>query len=254
MQKIILILFVVILSTGCSVIRNGSKKNYKSGSEILPEKLFESIRKQNITLDNFFIQKAEIDIVTKNGKEKLLGSIKFRKPDKYLISIKSKIGIETARIFISNDTILVNDRINRKQYFGSTQYLEIKYGINDSVLPLIFGDYVAEILSDKIVEKCPNGKLDVDCIVGGIRIKYLIDCKRGKSILTIAEKGSNDNKIEFNYGSFIKTGDALIPRKIEIKDLQSMTTIEIRIKKIETPWDGNIEFIQGNRYELMQLL
>jgi hypothetical protein len=244
----------VIVNTSCSIIRNRSIKNYKFQNEVLPEKLFESVIKQNITKNGFFIQKAEIDISTQKRKEKLLCNIKFKKPDKYLISIKSKAGIEAARIFITIDTILVNDRSNRKQYFGSTQYLKTKYGITASILPLIFGDYITEMLSDRNEEKCLNGKLNVDGIINGIKIRYLIDCKKGKSILAIAEKSFDNKEIEINYERFIKIGDDLMPGKIGIKDTQSMTTIEIRIKRIESPWDGNVEFIPGNNYELMQLL
>ena len=86
--------------------------------------VFESTKNQNITNNGFFIQKAEIEIVTGEGKEKYLASIKFEKPDKYLISVKSRTGIEGARIYISNDSILVNDRINKKLYSGNTFYLK----------------------------------------------------------------------------------------------------------------------------------
>ena len=40
-----------------------------------------------------------------------MATIKYELPDKYLISIRSKAGIEAARIFITKDTVLINDRI-----------------------------------------------------------------------------------------------------------------------------------------------
>ena len=69
--------------------------------------------------------------------------LKFEYPDKYLISIKSRTGIEGARIYISEDTILFNDRINKKMYYGSSLYLKRKYGLTTNFLPLIFGDIVS---------------------------------------------------------------------------------------------------------------
>ena len=254
MQKISLILFLFILFMGCSVTRNGSSKNYGWSNEILSEKIIESIKKQNITSNSFYIQKAEIDISTQNGREKVIGSIKFESPDKYLISIKSRSGIEGTRIFISNDTILVNDRINRKQYFGSPEYLQRKFGVTLSILPVILGDYIMDNLVDNNQTKCLDGKLYIDCISGGIKIKYVIDCKKGKTILAISENRLNYGGIEIQYNDFLKVGEILTPGKIEIHDNLRMTKIEIRIRKIESPWNGNIEFIPGNKYELIQLL
>jgi Domain of unknown function (DUF4292) len=253
LRKINFILFLLILSTGCSVIRNGRNRNYGLSDAIVSEKLFESIRKQNITSNSFFIQKAEFLISSKEGAEKLLGSIKFESPDKYLISIKSRTGIEAARIFISDDTILINDRINRKQYYGSTQYLKSKYGITTSVLPIIFGDYITDNLSDNKAI-CSDGKLDIIGTVGGIKIKYVIDCKKGKIILAIPENRSNEEGIEIQYSDFFKNENVLSPGKIEIKDFQRETTVDIKIQKIESQWSGKIEFVPGKGYELIRLL
>ena len=59
-------------------------------------------------------------------------------PDKFLISIKSHTGIEVARIFLTGDSIMINDRINKKLYYGSTSYLKNKYGLTTAVFPVIW--------------------------------------------------------------------------------------------------------------------
>lgn len=244
---------MLIISTGCSVIRFGGEKNYGLSNDIISDKLYESIIKQNITINNFFIQKAEIEISSKKVTKKVLGNIKFERPDKYLISIKSKTGIEAARIFISDDTILINDRINRKQYYGSTQYLKSKYGITASVLPIIFGDYISDNLSDSNTV-CSDGKLDIIGTVEGIRIKYVIDCKKGKIILAIPENKLSKEGIEIQYSNFFKNENVLSPGKIEIKDFQRETTVKIKIQKRKSLWNGKVEFVPGNKYELIRLL
>ena len=45
-----------------------------------------------LQIQDFFIQKAEIEVINQDGKEKYLSTIKYEKPDKYLISIKSRTG------------------------------------------------------------------------------------------------------------------------------------------------------------------
>lgn len=242
------------MSTGCSVIRNRETLNYEFKNDVLDERILERTAKQNITSDGFYIQKAEFKISTKEETKKLLGSIKFEKSGQFLISIKSRSGIEAARVFISADTVLINNRINRKLYYGSSDYFMRKYGVKASVLKIIFGDYINDNLSDNSKVKCSGGKMYTEGTVSGIRIKYTIDCKKEKIILSETEHNWKESKILIKYGDFFKNGNILLPGKIEIRDEESMTTIEIRIKKIELPWQGSIEFIPGNSYEKLQLL
>jgi len=243
----------MIFFAGCSVIKPGRNKNYVIPNNIISDKLFERIKKQNITLNNFYIPKAEIEISSQEGIQKVLGSVKFEKPDKYLISIKSNTGIEIARIFISDDTILINDRINRKQYYGSSHNLKSKYGITNSVLPALFGDYITDNLyENKTI--CTNDKLDDIGLIDGIKIKYIIDCKKGKIISAIPEKRMNEQNIEIKYSDFIKNDNVFSPRKIEINEFQKRIKININIKRIEPGWRGKVEFINGPRYELIPLL
>lgn len=253
MWKIRFILFLLIFSSACSVIKTGRNKNYGISKEIISDKLFESIKKQNITLNKFYIQKAEIEISSQEGTQKVLGSVKFEKPGKYLISIKSNTGIEIARIFISEDTILINDRINRKQYYGSTQFLKSKYGITASVLPVLFGDFIDDNLYDN-KSICTDDKLDRIGLIDGIKIKYIIDCKKEKIISAIPMKRMSEHNIEIKYSDFFKNGNIISPGEIEINDFLKKIKINIKIKRIESGWNGNVEFISGSRYELIPLL
>ena len=243
-----------IFSTSCSVTRNKGKRNLEISKDLLSENILESIKKQNITNSSFFIQKAEIEIVTQNGKQKLIGNIKFENPDKYLISIKSRTGIEAARIYISNDTILVNDRINKKLYSGSSVSLKRKYGFTTSFLPLIFGDILLNEKAEEIKEKCYDEKLNIDYLVRGVLFNYVIDCKKRK--ITFVNQLNNfvQKGIEIKYENFKNSGNILIPTVIELEDSQFNTIIKIKMIKIDIPWDGRIEFVPGKGYELIELL
>lgn len=254
MQKIVFVLFLTVVSAGCSVIKNGRSKNYGFYGSLITEQTLESIKRQNITANRFYIQKAEIELIGPETREKFLGSIKFETTGKYLISLKSKTGIEAARVFVTNDTILINDRINRKLYCGSPDYLIRKLGISVSVLPVIFGDFIGDNFSGNIQAECFEGILDVECLISGMKIKYVIDCRKGKPVLAVPGNSIFNEDIKIKYNDFIKNGDFLTPSNIEISSSQKKTTIKIRILKIESPWDGTIEFIPGNRYEILQLL
>lgn len=254
MQKIVFILFLILIHYSCSVIRKGDRTAYSLLNADGTEKNIKSIKDKNITGKNFFIQKAEINIFSPAGDEKVIGSIKYERPDKFLISIKSKTGIEAVRIFISEDTILVNDRINKRILYGDPDYLMNRYGISGNLIGLIVGDYISDNTLELNKAKCLNGELNLNDEAGGIKIKYIIDCKLNKVIYASNEKALNGHQIEMKFDHFKKMEANLLPEKIELKDIITNTDIVIHIKKIEYPWTGKVEFIPGYRYEVRRLL
>jgi hypothetical protein len=243
-----------IFIAGCSVIGKSGKSvptdyaNRESGN------VLESTKDQNITNSNFFIQKAEIDIITEAGKEKYLASIKFERPDRYLISVKSRTGIEGARIYMSNDSILVNDRINKKLYSGNTFYLKRKFGLNSGFIPLIFGDVILDINWQDSNEKCEGNKILAECHVKGVVLNYEIDCNRRKVVKVRQTDNFDKNVFKVRFENFFNAGSNLIPKIIVFEDTQFNTIVKIKILKVELPWSGSIKFIPGKGYELIELV
>lgn len=254
MRKITIILILGIFIGGCSLTRNIGKVAPEDSNKLFTGNVLESVKGQNITNFNFFIQKAEIEIVTQKGKGKYLGNIKFEKPDKYLISIRSQTGIEGARIYIDGDTLLVNDRINKKLYFGTSYYLEKKYGLTQSFLPLILGDIVLDKSCEESQEKCSGDKLIMNCLTKGIMLNYEIDCRKRKTILVGQINNFVQNGIKIKYESFRYIGNIFVPRIVELEDYKYNTTIRLKILKIDSMWKGTIKFVPGKGYELIELV
>ncbi len=254
MWKIVIIVILVFFSSGCSVLRNESKRNLEITKEFTSENILENVKNQNITNQDFFIQKAEIEILVQNNRQKLIGSVKFSHPDKYLISIKGRTGIEGARIYISGDTMLINDRINKKVYSVSTLYLKRKYGISRDFLPLIFGDIVLENNPKDRKTSCIGDKANLSCAVQGILLNYEISCKKGKTILVKQQDSVNQNTLEIRYNKYIKRGNLLMPANIEFIDSQRNIGLKIKVVKMQQPWTGNIKFIPGKDYETIEIL
>jgi len=254
LQKVVSILLLCGIISGCS-----AKKYLESGNVELSDivdntAILKEVESNNITNSSIYIQKAEISIRSNEGKEKLIGSLKFQYPDKYLVSIRNTAGIEAFRIFITSDTILINNRLSRKLYYGSTEYLNNKYGFKVNGLPVLLGDYINEKNYAKDVTDCTGGKVYIDGVINESRIKYCIDCKKKKVISVKSDNKLKDNVLEVIYSNFVKNNDNLVPCKIEIKDLQREMTIEIDIKKLIMPWEGDIDFIPGNKFEKIRLL
>lgn len=216
--------------------------------------ILQSTEYQNITNTGFYIQKAEIETVTTSGNDKFTAIIKFKKPDKYLISIRSKTGIEGARIYISGDSIQVNDRINRKLYYGTSTYLQKKYGFSQIFLPLIFGDILLNKKCGLSKENCIEDKLNVVCDLAGIALNFNIDCKKRKLITVDQITSINKEGMNLSYADYFKTGNILIPRIIKFDDSKYGIAVKIKISKVQSPWTGNISFVPGKGYELIELI
>lgn len=252
MQKISLILCLVVILTGCSLTRRGGER-YLGKSGNTESEIVSGTKNLNLTKENFFIRKAEIKIVSEDGSDSFLGSLKFEQPDRFLLSLRSKTGIEAARIFLSADTVLINDRINRILYHGSPMALKRKYGISASLLPVVLGDFLMNKVSDPGTITCINGRQDIVSLIDGVRIMYTIDCRLMKAILAVPDNSINPAGLEISYHDFFSEAQSVIPGRIEVKDLKKKSTVEIKIVKFESPWIGTIDFIPGNNYEMQQL-
>jgi hypothetical protein len=254
LRKIIFIFLVFILAAGCSVNRKQRRNKTATGNSLNDNELIQKLVSQNLTGRSFYIQKAEFKISTDQGEISGLGTVKFLMPDKFLIEIKSKAGIEIARIFLSGDSVLVNDRFNKKLYYTSASFLKNKYGLSTSVLPVALGDFVNENKLDSSKIWCKDGKVNIEGGVKNVKINYVIDCELGKSVLTIPEDRINESVLQIRYSDFFRANEINTPAKIQITETKSKTTIEIVIRKIISPWDGTIEFVPGKQYQKIPLL
>jgi hypothetical protein len=245
LSRIPLILVLIVTIYGCSAV----KKEQKSGitSEISNIVSLTELKGSNISNNDFFITKAEIEILNNGEKQKFLASLKFKNPETYLISLRNNAGIEGARIFISKDTILVNDRINKKLYYGSARYIKSKYGITTSTIPVIIGDFINEE-KDQISElKCSNNKSEISEINEEKEIKYIIDCGERKISETKIIHGKEG--IVLLFSRFINYNSKHYPQSIKIEDFKQESEINIKIQKIEFNAIEKVDFIPGKEYE-----
>jgi hypothetical protein len=249
MSKIILIFLVIIVLGGCSATRKTGKTLSVTSEGLV---LSGEVLRQNITGKSFFIQKAEVEFDSEELNGKFNAIIKY-KDDKYLISIKSKTGIEIARAFLSRDSILINDRINKKFIYGKPDWAAKRFGFSYEILPVLFGDYVTSNQSVTDTIKCVRYMTGVEARVKGVKLNYEIDCKNAKVRIAENEGSLNVVTAQIEYSDYIKTDGILVPSEIKIRNFKPEWSVQIKLGKIERPWDGAIEFIPGNKYELFEL-
>ncbi|MFZ0282286.1 MAG: DUF4292 domain-containing protein [Bacteroidales bacterium] len=254
MQKIIALLLVLVaFSTGCSTLRKSESSDLKADGRSLDSDFAGSISENNISSANFFIRKAEITVTSKKGMDRFTASIRFKKPDSLLISVRSKIGIEAARGLLTRDTVLINDRVDKKLLTGNTKILKVKYGVEPSILFALLGDFIIDEKDQKRIVKCQNGTYSDSFIINDRRVDYKVDCKRKKVTGAYFEGSLTTGNITLVYSSFKSMDGLLVPREIEMREDMNDLKINMKIDNAEIGWNGNIEFIPGNGYDVIFL-
>lgn len=239
------------MSSGCTVTRYA-----ESGSDnrsVKPDEILKNIQKNNLSEENYFIEKGTILLNMNNEKQRLLFSIKFQKPQKYLISVRNSAGMEGARILISEDTLIINDRINKRILFGEPKDIERIAGFNAEMINTLFGDFMAgdKYTSAKLL--WANTGTSLEQSYEGKVIRYVLDLKINKILsLDIYNSKTTEinpvNSLVLSYSKFKRSGKH-IPGNIEVKDIGRNLTAKLKIEKLQTPWDGEIEFVPGKDYK-----
>jgi hypothetical protein len=182
-----------------------------------------------------------------------MADVKFKKPDSMLITVRSRTGIEAGRAFISRDTLIIKDRINKKLLVGKPEALGTKYGIEPSFIFTILGDIVVEEMDRAGSLECVNGEFRKEYKVHGKNVEYIIDCQRRKLKQTYFEGDINSGNITIGLSDVINSGKIIYPGRIEINDDLKSVVIIMEIKKIESPWSGRIGSIAGQGYKVIKI-
>jgi outer membrane lipoprotein-sorting protein len=253
LQKIGYILFIVIFIAGCSVFNHSADSRIEDIGIGNRKPVIEYAKDKNLSSNSFYIKNMAISIFSGKDENKLNGSLRFESPDKFLISMRSKSGIEVSRIFINKDSVYIVDRIKRKVYCSSVKYIEDKYGIPFVMLPVLLGDLKGNCGMDySNINK--KGTMLSKCSVGDVNISYVIDNVNGKVNSLSAMNRFGTIFFTAVFDRFKRDNLAFYPSKISWTDIERSINVEITIQKIEYPWIDKIEFSIGSRYEVIELL
>lgn len=251
--KIKIIILLAVTLNSCALIRKTGEPVLGYSPEYEKSDFITAIKSQNISGVSFYIQKADIFYSMENKSDRFLATIRFKKPDSLLISVRSKTGIEGARIFMTGDTVLINDRINRNLLYGKPADLRFKYGFEPGLLFLFLGDLLLDDNTPDSITECNNGLALTDVFVKGKKVIYNIDCAlmKVREVIFSSASGSGETSIRFSRFSGIR--DFNYPSVIEIENDNSKEKIRINILKADTYWNGELKFNPAVGYNPVHL-
>ena len=251
MQKVVYITIILSMLLGaCSASRKSARDATSPSIGTADENTIKSVIANNLSAEDFHIQRADINVTQNNISARFTASIKFRKPDTMLITVRSRAGIEAGRGLITRDTILINDRINKKLMIGSASVIGAKYGIEPALVFVVLGDIIIDMADIYRPINCIKGIYKGEYEINDRKIQYMIDCKKGKAIQAYFEGDIRSGNITIKFSDIVNINQMQYPQKIEINDDLSSLNILFEIKKIERPWNGKILFVPGQGYKV----
>ena len=253
MQKIVLVFSLVFLFSGCSVFNRPERNIFTDESVVKSGSGDQYIRERNLTENAFYIKSMDIEYTDGKTESNFEGSIRFEKPDKYLIALRSKTGIELARIFLNGDSIFVLDRLKHIVYKGPLKYVKKNYGFPVELLPVMLGDFVGKC---KIIDERENKEkiVNVKCFMPEVALEYQLDRGKGKVVSSRVETRLGNDVSTISYEKFKKENGAFFPGKIVMINDARKVSVVLKIRKIQYPWNEKMEFNIGKRYEIIELL
>ena len=204
----------------------------------------------NFTKSDFIIDKAEVTVLKGGEKDKFLLTIRYSKSGIWLISLRNLTGIEGARLYISADTVLINDRLNKVLYMGKPALLLKKYGgIAFNYLPILIGDYIvreADIIKEG---NCLKGVREYKIDFIDRNIKYKINCDKAIVNEAIVSSRSDDELLLMKRTDNNTGKTNFFQRKINIKIPGENLNISLSVKKVRFENLDSIAFIPGKNYK-----
>jgi hypothetical protein len=249
-KKIIIVFLGLIIIAGCSVKRKALPT--VPGSNFTGTLKVSDVTKLNFTAQSFFIQRADLNIVGNNESQSVTLTIKFAQPDSFLISVRAFLGIEVARILLTNDTVFINDRFNQTLYFGSNKNLITKYGFDLMFFPVLLGDLITA-QQTFTGTNCSDGTTVLREFKQNYIINYFIDCGAKKCKEVTVENELMRDYISIKFDEFSNDGNMIFPRHIRINNFANFAILEMNIDRVEFGAGSGIEFIPGRNFDKIEI-
>jgi len=260
-----IILYICLITTGlqgCKTTRNSIGLTYESNIENVKE----SLKKKKIDANTIWIKKYNCEIIENWKRKEFYGDIKIIKGERITITIKSGIGIETARILLTKDSVIIIDRIKREVYCGGYKRMEKYFGLIDCYkkaedLLVSNNSMVIEELEQDAGNEydIKNGENRNERIIyeTGMkkRVKRFTIVMDNNSIVEYMEKNGKMEMLKVNYLSWDNVGNIQFPGeiKIEISKGSEKNIGIIKYERVEFDRQINTKFNIPDGYKVINL-
>lgn len=265
--SIIIILVLVWTLASCKVKRSTLKKPLKEhGFNYLYEKLNE-----NLVHFNTLNLKFSLDYCQGKSKTNLKGQLRIKNDSLIWVTFSPALGIEAARVLLTNDSIKFINRLNKSYFTGKYSLLDsllnttIEYSILQSMLlgndltQYDVGKFKASVDGNlyritirerrKIKKYIRKGEIETKVLVQNI----WLDPKTFRiRKIDIKELGNDSKKLLVTYSEYFEIEGQLFPKKIKIEiTAEKNISIDINYLKGQLNTEQNYPFRIPGKYNLL---
>ena len=262
---LLLFLALAIAFGSCRSTRKTIKEPIKEeGAEYLFAKLKESELKFE-----WFSAKFSLDMVIDKKKNSFRGQVRMRKDSAIWVSFSPALGIEMARLLITNDSIKFINRINKTYFSGDYYYVNQFLGTN------VDYDVLQSILLGNDLTYYDDGKFRVSydsreyhlVTAGRSKLKKYVKTQEDAervyiqniflnpetfkiTKMKIKELTKESRKLDAFYDDFQKINDQLFPRHLLFEiTADNPVTVDVIYNKIELDSEQAFPFKISSKYD-----
>jgi len=248
--------------TGCKTTRNSIGLAYGTSEESVKERL--KIKK--IDAKTIWIKKYECEIRENWSRKEFYGDIKIIKGERMTITVKSGIGIETARVLLTKDSVKIINRIKKEVVCGEYKQMKRYFGLIDCYkkaedLLVNNNSMVIEELEQNTGNKyaIKSGENSNEIIIYETGIKrrkkrFTVGMDNNSIVEYIEENGENE-MLKVAYLRWKDVEKIKLPEelKIEIHKDRVKTVAIIKFERVEIDKQINTKLQIPNGYKVINL-
>ncbi|MBE9511023.1 MAG: DUF4292 domain-containing protein [Bacteroidetes bacterium] len=268
-KKIFLIICMCLIYTGlpgCKTTRKSIRLFNKRNAESV-ERVKESLIKKKIDVKYIWVKRYNCEIRENWKRKDFYGDIKIVKDERIVITVKSGIGIETARILLTQDSVKIVDRMNKEVFCGGYEQMKRYFGLIDCYkraedLLISNNSMVIEEIENKNGKKYDirNGENNNEIIIYEIGVKKRRNKKftigvNNYNIIEYLEKDGEIEMLKVTYLKWSDIGKIKFPNelKIEVHKNSEKSIAIIKYERIEINGKINIKFRIPDGYKVIDL-
>lgn len=265
LNLIVGVFLVLAILASCKTTRSVIKEPIKEeGADYLLSKL-----KENELKFEWFAAKFNLDFVLDKKKTSFRGQVRMRKDSAIWVSFSPALGIEMARLLITNDSIFYLNRINKEYFKGDYNAVNQRFGTN------LDYDVLQSILLGNDLTFYEEGKFRVSydskeyhlVTAGRSKLKKYVKTKEDATRvyiqnifldpqtfkitkMKIKEVAQDNNKLDAYYSEFENLDGQLFPHHLNFDiTATSPVIVDIFYSRIDLASPQRLPFKVSSKYE-----
>ncbi len=124
-----LILVFSLIIVSCKSVSVLSKKNKENLPYISNNELSDKLKENTLDFNKIYIKKASVDFVSGKDKRKFKVSFVILKDSVFIGSVFAPMGVEVIRFKLSENSVVILDKMHKKALFTDYSYISNKLGL-----------------------------------------------------------------------------------------------------------------------------